>query len=87
MALACKGLHVSTNFGQATYTEELALMKGSSQVCRSSRPAAQSQSDDAGRPPVCCIGVALQSCVSVSTLFLALNPGQTIVLILFQVSL
>ena len=33
VALACKGLHVSTNFGQALYTEELARMKGSSQVC------------------------------------------------------
>ena len=32
VALACKGLHVSTNFGQATYVDELARMKGSSQV-------------------------------------------------------
>ena len=35
VALACKGLHVSTNFSQATYAEELARMKGSSQA----RPA------------------------------------------------
>ena len=32
VALACKGLHVSTNFSQGTYAEELTRMKGSSQV-------------------------------------------------------
>jgi hypothetical protein len=32
VALACKGLHVSTNFSQTTYAEELTRMKGSSQV-------------------------------------------------------
>lgn len=33
VALACKGLHVATNFGVAAYADELVLMKGNTQVC------------------------------------------------------
>ena len=32
MALACKGLHVATNFGVPAYADELVLMKGNTQV-------------------------------------------------------
>ena len=32
VALACKGLHVATNFGEGAYVNELVLMKGNTQV-------------------------------------------------------
>lgn len=40
VALACKGLHVTTNFGEGTYSDELILMKGNSQVGTSLRASA-----------------------------------------------
>ncbi len=33
VALSCKGLHVATNFGQASYAAELAEIGQSSQAC------------------------------------------------------
>ena len=38
VALACKGLHVATNFGQRTYADELVLMEGNTQVPRGPAP-------------------------------------------------
>lgn len=41
VALACKGLHVTTNFGEGAYSDELILMKGNSQVGTSLRGKCQ----------------------------------------------